>query len=176
MAVSCRLRCCAVTAAAAEGDLRLPNPRLARRWQDRIKGAIALPWARNEKTPVLCVAKQKRGCFLKSKNRRRRHRPPRNAATSSRHRPPPPPQTAPERARLADWQKRRRRHRPPRNATTSRRATRLPDWQKRRRHRPPRNARATQLLLLATDRPRCHRLPPQTAPAATDRPATRAAC
>ena len=44
MAVSCRLRCCAVTAAAAEGDLRLPNPRLARSEQDRIKRRpIALP-------------------------------------------------------------------------------------------------------------------------------------
>ena len=44
MAVSCRLRCCAVTAAAAEGDLRLPNPRLARSGQDRIKRRpIALP-------------------------------------------------------------------------------------------------------------------------------------
>ena len=44
MAASCRLRCCAVTAAAAEGDLRLPNPRLARSGQDRIKRRpIALP-------------------------------------------------------------------------------------------------------------------------------------
>ena len=44
MAASCRLRCCAVTAAAAEGDLRLPNPRLARSEQDRIKRRpIALP-------------------------------------------------------------------------------------------------------------------------------------
>ena len=44
MAASCRLRCCAVTAAAAEGDLRLPNPRLARSEKDRIKTRpIALP-------------------------------------------------------------------------------------------------------------------------------------
>ena len=45
MAASCRLRCCcAVTAAAAEGDLRLPNPRLARSEKDRIKRRpIALP-------------------------------------------------------------------------------------------------------------------------------------
>ena len=44
MAVSCRLRCCAVTAAAAEGDFRLPNPRLARSEKSRIKRRpIALP-------------------------------------------------------------------------------------------------------------------------------------
>ena len=44
MAASGSRRCCAVTAAAAEGDLRLPNPRLARSEQDRIKRRpIALP-------------------------------------------------------------------------------------------------------------------------------------
>ena len=126
--------------------------------------------ARNEKTPVLCVARS--SCVHAGEREgsapaglcRRRHRPPRSATTSFCHRPPPPPQTAPQRARKNA-------------AATDRpgtRGARFADWQKR--HRPaaqllPHNARG---LLIGNRRhrpPRSAPLLPQTAPAATDRPA-----
>ena len=52
MAVSHSLRCCAVTASAAEGDLRLPSPRLARSGQDRVKGPFLLPCGQGRGEPA----------------------------------------------------------------------------------------------------------------------------
>merc|ERR1712097_131885 len=107
--------------------------------------------------------------LLFATDRPRRHRPPHNARAKT-----PPPQTAPERTArglligknaaatdrpaaqlLLFTTDRPRRHRPPRSATTAPQRARLADWQP-----PPQTAPQRNYFFL-----------PQTAPAATDRPA-----
>ena len=103
-----------------------------------------------------------RGARLAGWQKRRRHRPPRSATprsatTSFCHRPPPPPQTAPQRNYC--------RHRPPRSATTAPQRARLADWQPPPQTAPQRNYFfLPQTAPAATDRPTAQLLPPQTAP------------